>query len=512
MSLNLATLLTESVKRNPAQTAIIFDDYKMSYGQLQAASNMFAHALLQAGLERGQKVALMLPNIPQFLVCYYGILKAGGVVVPLNVLLKAPEVAYHLEDSDAVILVAWEGFSEAAAGGFKETPTCRSLVIVNAPGSTALPSVEGAVAFNAFMAQAKPDPILTQTMPDDTAVILYTSGTTGRPKGAELTHFNMFFNAWCSLKSLGLDYSENDTALMALPLFHSFGQSCVMNVTIGAGGTLTLIPRFDPVKAFEIIQRDKVTAFAGVPTMYFYLLNHPDRKKYDLSSLNKCLSGGSAIPVEVLSAWERETGIKILEGYGLSETSPVASFNVAFKPTKPGSVGEPIWGVEMKVVDETDQDLPVGQAGELLIRGHCVMKGYLNRPEATAEVMRGGWFHSGDVARMDEDGYFYIVDRVKDLIIRGGFNVYPREIEEVLYAHPAIAEAAVIGVPDQALGEEVKAVIVLKAGQNLTEQEIKAYCKERIASNKYPRHYQFMAELPKNATGKILKRELKAAH
>jgi long-chain acyl-CoA synthetase len=246
--------------------------------------------------------------------------------------------------------------------------------------------------------------------------------------------------------------------------------------------------------------------------MYFYLLNHPDRKKYDLSSLNKCLSGGSAIPVEVLSAWERETGIKILEGYGLSETSPVASFNVAFKPTKPGSVGEPIWGVEIKVVDETGQELPVGQAGELVIRGHCVMKGYLNRPEATAEVMRGGWIHSGDDARIDEDGYIYIVDRVKDLIIRGGFNVYPREIEEVLYGHPAIAEAAVIGIPDQALGEEVKAVIVLKAGQSLTEEEIKAYCKERIASNKYPRHYQFMAELPKNATGKILKRELKAVH
>ncbi len=510
MSLNLATLLTESVKRNPAQTAVIFDDFKMSYGQLQGASNMFANALLKAGLEQGQKVAMMLPNIPQFMVVYYGILKAGGVVVPLNVLLKAPEVAYHLEDSDSVILVAWEGFMEAAVGGYNETPTCKTLVVVNAPGSKNLPQVDGATGLDAFMAQGKPDPILAQTMPDDTAVILYTSGTTGRPKGAELTHFNMFFNAWACINNLGLEYNNNDIALMALPLFHSFGQTCVMNVTIGAGATLSLMPRFEPVKAFEIIQRDKVTAFSGVPTMYFYMLNHPDRKKYDLSTLRKNTSGGAAIPVEVLSAWERETGVKILEGYGLSETSPVASFNVAFKPTKPGSIGEPLWGVEMKVVDLNDQELPVGEAGELLIRGHNVMKGYLKRPEATYEVMRGGWFHTGDVARMDEDGYFYIVDRVKDLIIRGGYNVYPREVEEVLYGHPAIAECAVIGVPDPALGEEVKAVIVLKTGQNATEDEIKAYCRERIASNKYPRVYEFMDELPKNATGKILKRVLKA--
>lgn len=510
MSLNLATLLTESVKRHPAQTAIIFDDFKMSYAQLHGASNMFANALLKNGLERGQKVAMMLPNIPQFLVVYFGILKAGGVVVPLNVLLKAPEVAYHLEDSDSVILVAWEGFLEAAAGGYRETPTCKTFVVVNAPGSKNLPSVEGATSLDAFMAQGKPDSILTQTMPDDTAVILYTSGTTGRPKGAELTHFNMFFNAWSSLKNLGVDYTEKDVTLMALPLFHSYGQSAVMNVAIGAGATLTLLARFDPIKAFEIIQRDKVTAFSGVPTMYFYMLNHPARKEYDLSSINKCTSGGSAIPVEVLSAWERETGVKILEGYGLSETSPVASFNVAFKPTKPGSIGEPLWGVEMKVVNEFDQELPVGEAGELLIRGHNVMKGYLKRPEATAEVMRGGWFHTGDVARMDEDGYFYIVDRVKDLIIRGGYNVYPREVEEVLYGHPAIAECAVIGVPDQALGEEVKAVIVLKQGQTATEEDIRAYCRERIASNKYPRIYEFMDELPKNATGKILKRVLKA--
>jgi long-chain acyl-CoA synthetase len=298
-----------------------------------------------------------------------------------------------------------------------------------------------------------------------------------------------------------------------LPMFHAFGQSAVMNVAIMAGATCTLMVRFDPVKAFEVMQRDKVTAFSGVPTMYFYLLNHPDRRKYDLSSLRICSSGGSAIPVEVLNAWERETGVKILEGYGLSETSPVASFNVMFKPTKPGSVGVPIWGCEMAIVDEQGNKLPAGEVGEIVIRGHNIMKGYYKRPEATAEVIKNnGWFYSGDIGKMDDEGYFYIVDRVKDMIIRGGFNVYPREIEEVLYAHPAVAEAAVIGIPDPAMGEEVKAVVSLKPGQSVTAEEIKQYCKERIAANKYPRIVEVSADpLPKNATGKILKRELKNA-
>lgn len=512
MSLNLATLLTESTRRDPAHTAIIFDDFRMSYGELHGASNKFANALVEAGVKQGQAVALMLPNIPQFLMCYFGILKAGGVVIPLNVLLKAPEVAYHLSDSDAMLLVAWEGFLPEAVPGWRETNTCESLIVVNAPGSQNLPEGDNVLSFGALMAKASPAFDMVQTSPEDTAVILYTSGTTGKPKGAELTHFNMFFNAYVVTKELGVNYSPDDIVLVALPLFHAYGQSAVMNVAIGAGGTLTLMARFDPIKAFEIIQRDKVTTFSGVPTMYFYLLNHPDRRKYDLSSLRTCSSGGSAIPVEVLHAWERETGVKVLEGFGLSETSPVASFNVMFKPTKPGSIGLPIWGVEMRVVDENDKEVPVGEIGEIIIRGHNVMKGYYKRPDATADCMRNGWFHSGDIGKMDSDGYFYIVDRVKDMIIRGGFNVYPREIEEVLYTHPAVAECAVIGIPDPAMGEEVKAVVVLKPGQNVTAEEIKAYCKERIASNKYPRVIEISAEgLPKNATGKILKRELKAA-
>jgi long-chain acyl-CoA synthetase len=259
----------------------------------------------------------------------------------------------------------------------------------------------------------------------------------------------------------------------------------------------------------EIIQRDKVSYFAGVPTMYFYLLNHPEAAKYDLSTLRLCVSGGSAMPVEVLLAFNKRHNVKIMEGYGLSETAPIASFNHQHRPAKPGSVGTPLWGVDMQAVDSQGQPVPQGEMGEIVIRGHNVMTGYYKRPEATAEAIRHGWFHTGDLATIDEDGDYFIVDRVKDMLIRGGFNVYPREIEEILYAHPAVAEAAVIGVPDPALGEEIKAVVACKPGQSVTEQELIDYCKERLAAYKYPRSVEFRETLPKTATGKILKRELK---
>jgi long-chain acyl-CoA synthetase len=318
----------------------------------------------------------------------------------------------------------------------------------------------------------------------------------------------MFFNAMvCSEKLLGLN--SDDVLLATLPLFHSFGQTCVMNTAMFLGATMTMLPRFEPVKAAEIIQRDKVTLFAGVPTMYFYLLNHPEVATFDLSSLRRCVSGGSAMPVEVMHAFNKKHNVTILEGYGLSETSPVASFNQLDRPAKPGSIGTPLWGVQMEVMDPEGRPAPLGELGEIVIRGHNVMKGYYKRPEATAEAIRGGWFHTGDLAKKDEDGYYFIVDRLKDMILRGGFNVYPREIEEVLYAHPAVAEAAVIGVPDQALGEEIKAVVALKPGQSATEQELMEYCKERLAAYKYPRSVELRESLPKTATGKILKRELK---
>ena len=509
--LNMAMLLELSARRDPGKVAVILDDIKLRYAEVNGAANTIANGLVKLGVGPGDKVAMMLPNTPHFVICYYAILKTGATVVPLNVLFKRHEIAYHLEDSDSVALIAWEGFLEEATEGFRRVESCRHLLVAQAPagmgtGSGGLP--DGALPLNALLADNPPTFDTFQTMPDDTAVILYTSGTTGRPKGAELTHFNMLFNAMVCVEKL-LPVKTDEVGLGALPLFHSFGQTCVMNTMLYAGGTLTLLPRFEPQKALEVMARDRVTLFAGVPTMYFYLLNFPEADKYDLSALRTCVSGGSAMPVEVMHAFNKKYNVTILEGYGLSETSPVASFNHLDRPPKPGSIGTPIWGVEMRCVDSEGREVQVGELGEIVIRGHNVMKGYYKRPEATAEAIKGGWFYTGDLAFMDEDGYFFIKDRVKDMIIRGGFNVYPREVEEVLYGHPAIAEAAVIGVPDPALGEEIKAVVALKPGQAVSEQELIAYCKERLAAYKYPRSVEFRETLPKTATGKILKRELK---
>jgi len=302
---------------------------------------------------------------------------------------------------------------------------------------------------------------------------------------------------------------DPDVVLFAtLPLFHSFGQTCVQNVAISMGGTVTMMPRFTPEEAFEIMERDRVTVFTGVPTMYFALLHHEFEREYDISALQYCMSGGAPMPVEIMKAFEEKYPVQILEGYGLSETSPVASFNMQNRPRRPGSIGYPVWGTEMRVVDENDNPLPDGEIGEICIRGHHVMKGYLNRPDATKEALRGGWFHSGDIGVRSPEGYYTIVDRKKDMILRGGFNVYPREVEEVLYGHESIVEVAVIGIPDDEKGEEIKAIIALAPGAELSAEDVIAFCKERLAAYKYPRVVEFMDALPKGSTGKILKREL----
>ncbi|MBA2630877.1 MAG: long-chain fatty acid--CoA ligase, partial [Thermoleophilaceae bacterium] len=343
---------------------------------------------------------------------------------------------------------------------------------------------------------------------DDTAVLLYTSGTTGKPKGAELTHSNLTKN--CRTAGITLaKIAPEDVLLGALPLFHSFGQTCTMNACVAIGGTVTMLPRFDPAKALQIIERDRVTIFQGVPTMYNAMLHDGSADSADTSTLRLCMSGGAAMPAELMRAFEEKFSCVILEGYGLSETSPVASFNHPDKERKPGSIGTPIEGVEMKLVDDDGKDVARGEIGEIVIRGHNIMKGYWERPEATEEsITEDGWFHSGDMGKVDDDGYFFIVDRKKELIIRGGYNVYPREIEEVLYEHPAVQEAAVVGVPDDALGEEVGAAVVLKKGEQLDADEVKAHVKEQVAAYKYPRKVWFVDELPKGPTGKILKREI----
>jgi long-chain acyl-CoA synthetase len=507
MTLNLAVLLEESAKAKPEKPALILGEQELTYAELRKTAKRLANALASMGVERGDKVALMVPNVPQFAVAYFGILNVGASVVPLNVLLKGPEVGYHLENSDAVALVAWEGFLEEAQEGFDKVKRCENLIVVEEPGGGGAP--EGTRGFERLLAESSDEYEMAQTMPEDTAVVIYTSGTTGRPKGAELTHFNMFYNAVCNADKL-LGVREDDVCVAVLPLFHIFGQTCVMNAGIYSGNTVVLVPRFEPEAVLQAMQDTGVTIFTGVPTMYQYLLRYPGLNEYDTSSLRIGVSGGAAIPVEVLREFEEKFGVVILEGYGLSETSPTTCFNRSTEQRKIGSIGLPIWGTEARVVDGEDEEVPRGERGELVVRGHNIMKGYYKNPEATEEAMKNGWFHTGDMATMDEDGFIFIVDRVKDMIVRGGYNVYPREIEEVIYEHEAIAEVAVIGVPHEELGEEVQAIVALKEGESATEEEIIAFAKERVATYKYPRSVLFMDDLPKTATGKILKRELAA--
>ena len=485
--------LRRSADQFPDQPAVRLDDLTLSYQELAGQAAALAAGLVRRGIAPGDRVAVQLPNLPLFPVCYYGILSAGAIVVPLNPLFKTREVAYHLADSQASLLLAGPTAAEAATAGARQAGVeCLVLDSDTAAGLTAGPAGELA-------------PVARR--PEDTAVILYTSGTTGVPKGAELTHANLSRNVSVVRETLH-DTGPEDVVFGGLPLYHSFGQTSGLNTAIASGSCLTLLPRFEPGRALEILQRDRVTVFLGVPTMYAALLRHPDAATADLHRLRLCVSGGASLPVELMREFEDRFGCTILEGYGLSETSPVATFNHPGRPRKPGSIGTPIAGVEVRVVDPDGKDLPAGEVGEILIRGHNVMKGYWRRPEATAEAVTDGWFHTGDLARTDEDGYLFIVDRIKDLVIRGGYNVYPREVEEILYEHPAVAEAAVIGIPHPTLGQEVGAAVALKPGTTATPEELREFVKEQVAPQKYPRHVWLLAELPKGPTGKLLKREI----
>jgi long-chain acyl-CoA synthetase len=493
MSRNLATVLTETAAEHPDRVAVKLDDVELTYKLLDGASAHVAGLLREKGVEPGDRVGVMLPNVPYFPVVYYGALRAGAVVVPMNVLLKGREVKFYLEDPGSKVLFAWGDFAEAAEQGAEGTDT--EVVLVK-PGE-----------FDDIVGAAGAVTEVADRDGEDTAVILYTSGTTGTPKGAELTHDNLMSNVETILDTL-IQIEPDDVVLGALPLFHSFGQTCGLNSCMRAGGTLTLLPRFDADKALEIIERDRVTIFEGVPTMYVGMLHSDKADEADTSCLRLCVSGGSAMPGEVLRAFEEKFGCKILEGYGLSETSPVASFNHPDRERKVGSIGTPVAGVEMRVVDEDGADVPEGEVGEIAIKGPNVMKGYWRKDDATAEAIKDGWFHTGDMAKVDEDGFFFIVDRKKELIIRGGYNVYPREVEEALYEHPAVQEAAVVGVPDDKMGEEVGAAVVLKQGEDVSADDLRDFVKGEVASYKYPRKIWFVDELPKGPTGKILKREV----
>ncbi|GAA4504411.1 long-chain fatty acid--CoA ligase [Actinoallomurus oryzae] len=512
--LNLSVVLDDAARDNPDHEALVFGDMRLSYAFVNQIANQVANLLRARGVRPGDKIALACPNLPYFPMVYFGALKAGAVVVPLNVLLKRREIAYHLEDSEAKALFCFEGtpelpLGEAGWGAFGDVPGCEHFFVLPAtPLATEVPYGESIWAALA----GQPQEFETaRTDANDTAVILYTSGTTGRPKGAELTHQNMLLNAMVCDSMF--ETTGDDVFLAALPLFHAFGQSVVLNTGFLRHATIVLMPRFEAGAALDLMLAEKVTFFAGVPTMYWGLLTHEGgHTQEDLeriaASLSTASSGGAALPLEVLNRFAERFGVNILEGYGLSETSPVASFNRPDRPARAGSIGRPIWGVEMKLVDEDWKDVGDGP-GEIAIRGHCVMKGYHRRPEATAEVLHDGWFRTGDIARRDEDGYYYIIDRSKDMIIRGGFNVYPREIEEVLMTHPDVSLAAVVGIPHDTHGEEVKAYVIPVHGATISEEALVAWAKENLANYKYPRVVEFRDELPMTATGKILKRELR---
>jgi long-chain acyl-CoA synthetase len=489
---NFAQELTTAAAEAGDRPAVKLDDIVLNYTLLDGATRHAAGLLRAKGVGVGDTVGLQMPNVPYFPVIYFGALRLGAVVVPMNPLLKAPEVEYHLKDSGAKVIVAWHDFAAAAEQG---SAAAGAECVVAKPGE-----------FENLLGSAEPVGEVVDRADDDPAVIIYTSGTTGTPKGATLMHSNLESGA-TTARDL-VDAGPDWVSLATLPLFHVFGMNSVMNTAVKARGLLTLLPRFEPGKALEIIQRDKVNSFAGVPTMYSALLHHDGRESYDTSSLDLCVSGGSAMPVELLHGFDEAFGARILEGYGLSETTGMGSFNTPDRERKAGSIGVPIGGTEFRLVDDDDNDVAKGERGEIVMRGPFVMKGYWNKPDATADTIRDGWFHTGDIGEVDDDGYYFIVDRKKELVIRGGYNVYPREVEEVLYAHPAVREAAVLGIPHDDLGEEVAAAVALKEGSEATPEEIRDFVKQRVAAYKYPRVVWIEDDLPKTSTGKILKREI----
>jgi long-chain acyl-CoA synthetase len=514
-SRNVSSLLTTTASRYPGRTAIVFGADRMTYEQLDAASNQVANLLVERGIRPGDNVALSCPNTPHFTTIYFGILKAGAVVVPLNVLLKAREIAYHLKDSDATAYFAFEGSSELPIGreawsGLQLAEGAAQFFLIGGGESVDGPTPDHSYATAVLTQPGTFEAV--ERADDDTAVILYTSGTTGQPKGAELRHRNVYDNVCAGAQLFEADPATPDVYLCVLPLFHSFGQVVIQNGAIAFGGTLVLQARFSAREALQLMLDHDVTFFGGVPTMYWGLLEALD-ESVDVaglaSKLRVAVSGGSALPAQIHQQFKERFGVTILEGYGLSETSPVASFAQFGEEPRVGSIGRPIAGVEMKLINDDWSDLvEAGEVGEIAIKGHNVMTGYYKRPEATAEAIRQGWFRTGDLARRDGDGFYFIVDRSKDMIIRGGFNVYPRELEEVLMEHPAVSLVAVLGVPHPSHGEEIKAVVVKKAGDTTTEDELIAWGREHFAGHKYPRIVQFVDAMPMTATGKPLKRQL----
>jgi long-chain acyl-CoA synthetase len=500
----LYDIVRKGADEYPDRVALIYKDTPSTYGQLAGQVNRLASALQARGVERGDSVAVLLPNCPPFTLAYFASTALGAICVPANPLLKPAELAHIWGDSSIKMVVTAPPLIEGTRIALESLRSEAQIVSVGDREETP----EGVLTFNELVAEGRPDRVDTTGIDEqDPAVCIYTSGTTGRPKGALLSHRNLISN--CRQISQALDFHETDNFLCVLPLFHSFAGTVCQNTALFCGAKSTILEQFHPTRLLEAVARHRVTIFPGVPAMYGVLLQIPADVPVDISSVRFCVSGGAPMPVAIMQAFEQRYGAVILEGDGPTECSPVTCVNPPHGARKPASVGLPMPGVEMRIFNESDEQLPVGEVGEIVVRGDNVMLGYRNQPEETAEAMRHGWYHTGDLGRVDEDGYFFIVDRKKDMIIVGGLNVYPREIEEVLYSHPAVLDAAVLGVPDRKRGEEPIAVVALKPGQEVSGLDLLRYCRERLANYKIPRHVVFRESLPRGGTGKVVKRLLR---
>lgn len=507
----LPQLLADTVQKYPAHEATSFYGTTMTYEALLQASQAFAVSLQQVGVQKGDRVALVLPNCPQFIIAYYGILMVGGIVTQVNPMLVERELQYILHDSGAKAMVVLAALYPRAKAVQPETQVETVITVSLQPSAT---SFAPDITFETFLQNGMGQSLKPVELrpSDDVAILQYTGGTTGRSKGAMLTHRNLIANVIQSQEFFKHELVPGqERCLTVIPLFHVFGMTSCMNLSIYTGASMILLPRFDLQEVLTTIRQEKPTFFPGVPTMYVALTNFPNVESYGIDSIRTCNSGSAPMPVELLKEFERKTGAKILEGYGLSEASPTTHCNPPFAERKPGSVGVGIPSTDYKIVDEAtgEAEVPIGELGELLVRGPQVMKGYWNLPDETALALREGWLYTGDIARMDEQGYVYIVDRKKDLIIASGYNIYPREIEEVIYEHPAVQEVAVVGVTDAYRGETVKAFLVLKAGVQVTAEEIRDFCKANMAPYKVPKVVEFRDQLPKSTVGKVLRRTLR---
>ena len=507
---NLASNLESAAAQFPDREAIVFRDRRITYREMDEEANRVANGLMAAGIGQGDHVALVCPNVPEFVSCYFGILKVGAAVICVSALLRSREIEYQLGHSDAVAMIAYGGadmtIGREALDAFGRVETCRHAWFIAPEG---LPGASR--TYDDLVAGEECAFLSALTATEDTAVILYTSGTTGRPKGAELSHANIVMNVMVLARIRPLDPDGGKT-LIALPLFHVMAQTCAMQIAIYNAMTIVLVQRFDPAEVIRLLLRENIRGFHGVPTMYRAILDCQDvtseEKEKLAGQLESVAIGGATLPPELQKECMETFNIPISNGYGATETSPASCFHQSSERIPLGSIGSAAWGVHLRIVDDLGQIVPPGEVGELLVRGHCVMKGYYKDPEATAEVIRDGWYHSGDFARMDDDGHVFIVGRKKEMIIRGGFNVYPFEVESVLLEHPAIAQAAVIGVPHPTHGEEVKAFVTMRPGCEIDEAGVIAWSRTQMAAHKYPRVVEFRETLPLGSTGKVLKQTL----